>query len=150
MADGLRLRRRTGGATKERPGRRSGREQSCTVEGCEGEARAARGLCWKHYRRWLRNGEVGGARDEEQYREVPVEERCRECQLRPREREWRSGRKDGRKDGYRLRGRCERCRKGAKSGRHGSEKRYDAGCRCEVCRAEQAERELDELTALGR
>ncbi len=44
---------------KEKAGKRprlSKQGNTCTIDGCENEAKAARGLCWKHYRRELRHG----------------------------------------------------------------------------------------------
>lgn len=57
-----RARRRTGAATKERPGRRTGGEQTCTAEGC-GEQVAVRRLCRKHYQaQAAQRGRVRGPR----------------------------------------------------------------------------------------
>lgn len=46
---------------KEKAGKRprlSKQSNTCTIDGCENEAKAARGLCRKHYRRELRHGKT--------------------------------------------------------------------------------------------
>lgn len=30
---------------------------SCSIDECQSPDYAARGMCWKHYRRWLRHGD---------------------------------------------------------------------------------------------
>lgn len=32
-------------------------ERTCSIDGCDGTNIAAKGWCWKHYRRWLRHGD---------------------------------------------------------------------------------------------